>query len=256
MSNNEKINEIEKIYNDFFNECEKTNRCGQVNLKKELSKNAVLYDHGVQFSEHYFEKNPRILVVGLSSRGEINEKARCLVLDPGKNPHWKGTALVSILFNDEKLTNDEMDDIENNIEARTELCKNTEFAFTDFYKCAFSKDGSHHGDVKYSSDMQKNCLELFKKEVDFLSPDLILVQGINNKAIIDATFGNEGKEIPHEDGNDRLGLWKYSLHNKYIYVMITPFPINRTHQDSQWKNVKYNVYDIIRLAKNEINMTK
>lgn len=252
MNSNEKINEIEKVYNDFFGECEKTNRCGQVDLKKEFDKNTVMYDHGIQFSENYFDMKYKILVVGLSSRGSINEKARCVKLDPGKYPHWKGTALVSILFNNEKLSNDEMDDIEKNIEKRTELCQNTEFAFTDFYKCAFSKDGTHHDDVKYSTKMQNNCLELFKKEIEFLDPSLILVQGINNKKIIDIVFGDSGEEIPYDDGNERMGMWKYGFNGKAIYVIISPFPANQTHPNSQWNTIKFNVYELIRLCKKRL----
>ena len=83
-----------------------------------------------------------------------------------------------------------------------------------------------------------------------------MVQGINNKKIIDAAFDNEGTEIPYEDGNQRLGLWRYVFNDKDIYVIISPFPAYNTHTESQWKNVKITFMILSELPKKRLLIIK
>lgn len=248
---NDKIKEIENIYNIFFSKCIKKNCCKQQEMCKEFSNN-FLYDHGIIFSPNYFGQKHKILVVGLEKRGKMQCKSECKILDSGNNPHWKGTALEIILFNNENLTNEEMEQLENNEKMRQDKCNTSEYAFTDFYKCAFSKDEKFSGNMKHTKEMLCNCKKLFKKEIDWLSPEFIIVQGINNKDIIDYSLGSDGIEVLYDDGMEKQGIWKYTLAEREVYVLITPFPTHRTSIEYQWNNIKYDIYNMIRLCKNMI----
>lgn len=244
---------IKDMYNKFFADCKNNNRCQQICLMNKY-KYGFLYDRAMQYSKSYFKSKVKVMVVGMESRGIMHagNDYEYETLDPGKNMHWKATALeiIKAIYGYDKK---KMNELEGNFELRKKECKNCGYAFTDFYKCAFSKNGKFSNDLRRQNNMKANCTLLFKQEIELMKPNLIIFQGINGKESIDNVFNAKGKQLHIvRKSKKRFGLWEYKNKHSKVYVIVTPFPQNRYNNGFKWNETKNKTYEMIEMARNKI----
>lgn len=252
-SKNSIIEIIDNMYNDFFNVCKMHNRCQQICLMNKYN-HGFLYDRAMQYSKNYLESNVKVMVVGMESRGIMHagKDYECKTLDPGINMHWKATAL-EIIKAIKGYDNNKMSEIEENFELRKKECKDCAYAFTDFYKCAFAKNGKFSGDLQRNNCMKKNCALLLKQEIELMKPNLIIFQGIDGKESIENAFNAKGKQLHIvRKSKKRFGLWEYKTKYSKVYVIVTPFPQNRFKSGFEWRDTNEKIYEMIEMARNKI----
>ena len=243
---------IEIMYNDFFRKCKNTNCCGQKELFDEYD-HSFLYDRGIEHSKNYENAKFKVLVVGMESRGCMDADNKYeSVLNPGsgKGLHWICTVLEIIRATNE-FDDNKMDELEEEYSEREKVCKGLDYAFTDYFKCAFSKNGDFSNDTCKHKELGINCSELFKQEIELLKPNLVIVQGINSKEIIDESNLGIDKVIKQSNKDARIGIWEYQLNSGLKFKMlITPFPMHRSNNEVLlWNNIKYEIYKLIDEAK-------
>ena len=239
--------ELKKIYDEHFEKCQKCNACN-VDKLIEKSEKHYLYSYAAKVGENYEDQKIKVLVIGQEQPNEREDKFSP-PSNEAHNHHWKRTLLTiakCLKYDDNNILNT----LEENKDM-TELHKlASDFAFTNIYKCAFSKDDKWSGSsVMHSKSMANECSQLFLKELDVLKPDLIIKQGKWNSDQIEKAISNDGSIKLYKNKAINISLYKYNyFSNKPLYVIYAYHP---TCQNPNWYKHKDALYECIDYFKNE-----
>lgn len=244
----DEVENIKEFYHSFFSNCETTECCNQYNLiegydrQKDEDPRVHLYNNALLYTEEYFNNDKRILIVGQERSGKPLHNPE-IITEPiyiWNNIHWRATLFTSIKFNMD-ISIDDMLYMENNVEKKKEnerliVYENLkfDFAFTNYYKCGFSKNGEHKsGKNIHTKEIKENCYYCFIKEIDYLKPNVIVIQG---HFMPDKLF--EDLEIINKYENVDVYLWR----NKNAYVITTYHP---AYQKCNWFKYRKSLYNVI-----------
>lgn len=251
MSNKKYIEKINKMYKKFFAKCEKKqNDKGMCNQTCRMSSctNGYKYNYASVFSDGYFNKNNKlkILIVGKESLAIRYSSTRIYKYDSNIkiNQHWWGTMLTIIkLYLD--LPNKYFDVIDNilNKKLAYEVFSKCQFAFTDYYKCAFSEKGSWSG--LNHKNMTSNCFHLLIEEIKIFAPNVIVLQDPNiltDNNIFKKLKTSKKKKTKQIDFS-KIKLGYINVNGEKVYVITSYFPSNRFKLWGKTKKELYNMID-------------
>ena len=244
--------ELKAIYDELFDKCKTCNACNTDELIKKSEKH-YLYSYAAKVGSNYDNSPLKILVIG-QEQPKNRESVFSSPSDTAANPHWERTLLTiaKCLKYDDNNTLNSLEESKD----MTKLYKlTTDFAFTNIYKCAFSKDGNWSGSsVIHNNNMAKECSKLFLKELDILKPDLIIKQGKWNSDEIEKGINkNDNKKI-YKNKDINISLYKYNYFpDKPLYVIYSYHP---TCRNPNWHNHKYALYECIDCFKKEFHENK
>ena len=235
--------ELEKVYKEHFDKCQEHNYCEQKQLADEAEQ-SYQYSRAAKVGCEYKKQDVQVLIIG-QEQPKVREENFSPPSTTATNQHWKRTLLTIA-----KCLGKDYSDLEKleNSKDMTELYEYAKkFAFTNIYKCGFSKDGKWSGSsVKHNTFMAKNCSQLFLKEIEILKPDLIIKQGKWNSDCIEGIFEKNGKgtQIKFENQNMNISLYKYENYyfDKPLYVIYAYHP---TCKNPNWYKHRKSLYNCI-----------
>lgn len=237
-----KADEIDNLYSSFFDRCRKTNCCGQSNLSLKYENH--LYNHALMITENYFRTKHKILLIGQEKREESNDNVKIYTYDQqhvagrGRN-HWRETIRTVLKFQND-IANSEI--LGLSIYKFSKYSSNCEFAFTNYYKCAFSTNGDFSKDLIHTEEMKHNCKNCLKKEIEILEPDLIIMQGIELPDIMD-TFKSCDILMEGQEPIENCKMYKCkTAKNRVIYLVRTYHPASSYHY-KDYMNLLFNMID-------------
>ena len=264
------IDDLKTIYDNFFKNCEVGHYCDKeidsdkiIDCKyKELQ---TMYEHNyvksysLNITKSYFTNTNRLLIIGQEKRDvkqyefEEYDKDHRIPHPDKQNKHWIGTLMTVIKFNNNELTEEELNDIqitklcdENFVEYCDKNNLDIDFAFTNYFKCAFTHT-KEWTDMWHSPEMCKNCGKLLYKEINELKPNLIIKQGkFANQFFKEYYNLVEIDQKPKEkikNKNYKMFLYRSQYDNgEYFYIIDAYHPCCKCFN---WQTHKKYLYDLI-----------
>lgn len=214
-------------YNEFYNNkiydngiCPHLRTCNA----KELKYGHICYK--AKIGKDYNNSHPKVLFVGKESPGEsASVKYPEKIENVRKNNrHYLGLYYTAVLLFTDKIPKDTKQDTLKEFSGLEE-----KYCLTNYFKCAFKEENNSeniHG-VKTNSEMKKHCPELLVKEIEYLKPDLVIIQGkFTGKFFWDDKTGalyritTEGRMIySKKDSGITLYRYEYKDTKKPLFIL-------------------------------------
>ena len=232
------VRELKEVYKSFYSQngsCPYFEKCSE-NMQNPKIKFDLSARVGVNYGSG---KYPKVLMLGQEGTSCHNEfvPPYCS-LDGASSQHYPKTlyTLAMLLKNEEPESFARKDLI-----AYEDLF--THYALTNYFKCAFADDAGRVNGLKHNSSMKNNCYKLLLRELDVLTPELMVVQGkFTTKAFWDSLdqcyckgvriWGNKTSLT------DTVSLYQHKMNGKSFYVLYGYHPASIPHWNATLNDLK------------------
>lgn len=224
------MEELEKLYDSYYLKnngiCQYYGECSEEAIKEGYVK-GYNSDYAAKVGENYVlkvcEKNIRIVIAGqeaLYKKQYLEPPARLIEWEVKVNQHYQETykILCEMLNYNWKYDSDEKigRTQDSAVYRNKQDAVLTAYTLTNLYRCAFKKN-KEDTQAEHYTKQTENCTEIFRKELDILKPNVLVIQ--NNKFKAKGIY-SEAVQPTDYTANDKL--YYDTANDCYIIEMYHP----------------------------------
>lgn len=219
--------QLNEMYDNFY-KC----NCNYKNCSKCMCETPanIKFDYAAKVGENYGNYGMyKVLVVGKESKNQhIMVEKPIDNISKAPNTHYRGTLYTLALLQTDQVPKDFS---VNDLKIYNNLLK--QFCLTNYFKCAFRKYEENGKRIKVSGlpineNMRNTCYKLLLREIEILTPDIIIVQGdFTSKPFWDALKSKYELQKLYPKSKKKkckIFLEKYTSNNHAFYVLWSYHP--------------------------------